>query len=84
LVDSSEGNTVDFMGSGDQEKSGLQLLKENNSLAFVSTDKEDKDLTSFDILSESGGLVGSLNSASGVLLILSRVPLGDSSGLGSV
>jgi len=84
LVDSSKGNTVDFMGTSDQKESGLQLSKENDSLSLESADEEDKNLSRFNILSEGRGLVGSLGSSSGAGLILSGVPLSDGSGLGSV
>lgn len=82
MVDSSQGDTVDFMGTSDQAKARLQLLQEDDSLALISADEEDDDLTRLDILSESRGLVRSGNTSLGGFL--SGVPLRDSGDLGGI
>mmetsp|Transcript_71047 Transcript_71047/g.98707 ORF Transcript_71047/g.98707 Transcript_71047/m.98707 type:complete len:238 (+) Transcript_71047:346-1059(+) len=82
LVNSSQGDTVDFMGTSDQDKTRLQLLQEDDSLALISADEEDDNLTRLDILSESRGLVRSGNTSLGGFL--SGVPLRDSGNLGGI
>jgi len=41
LVDSSEGNTVELEGTGDQEEARLELSDEDDSLALESADQKD-------------------------------------------
>lgn len=59
LLDASDGNTVELEGTGDGEETGLELLKEHDSLSSESAGEQDKDGAGSDGLSELGsaGLV---------------------------
>jgi len=80
LVNSSKRNTVELIRSSDQKKSGLKLLKEDDSLSLESTDQKDQNLAWGDVLSESNRLGGLSGTLTDLLLVVSRVPLGDSGG----
>lgn len=58
LRDSSEGNTVDESGSGDEEKTRGELSEVDDSLSSVSSGEEDEDGSGGDGRSETGGLRG--------------------------
>lgn len=57
LVDTSDGNTVDLEGTSDEEKTRVELLKENDALATETTSEEDEDGTGGDGRLELGLLV---------------------------
>jgi len=84
LIDSSKGNTVDLVGTGDQQESRLELSKENNSLTLESADEENQDLTRSDILSERSRLSLDGGSSGGSWFVISRVPLVDGLAVSSV
>jgi len=73
LLNASDGNTVELEGTGDGEKAGLELLKEDDSLSSESTREQDKDGAGRDGLSELGS--AGLVSVRSRLGIFSRVPL---------
>lgn len=56
LRDSSEGNTVDESGSGDEEETRGELSEVDDSLSSVSSGEEDEDGSGGDGRSETGGL----------------------------
>jgi hypothetical protein len=56
LRDSSEGNTVDDSGSGDEEETRGELSEVDDSLSSVSSGEEDEDGSGGDRRSETGGL----------------------------
>lgn len=43
MVDTSEGNAVDFVRASDKKKTGLELFEEDDSLSAESTGEEDED-----------------------------------------
>ena len=43
LVHTSQGNTVDLVGPGNQQQSTVQLLQENNALPSETTSEEDEN-----------------------------------------
>jgi len=73
LVDTLDGNAVHSEGSTDEEETGLELLKEDNSLSTVSTGGKDEDATGLDSFSQFRGT--SLLSTGLTLLVLSWVPI---------
>jgi hypothetical protein len=89
LVDSLERDTVDLVRAGDQEKTRLQLLEENDALTLVSTGEEDEHGTRGNRLSQLGGADLQLVAADGGSLpsrgqddgLLDHLLRGSSSGL---
>ena len=73
LVNALKRNTINFMGSGNQEETWSELLKENNSLSSEAAWEEDKYLTGFDARSEFGSIA--LFSSGFSFDIFGRVPL---------
>jgi len=65
---SSEWDTVDLVRSSDEEKSGLELLQEDNSLASSGTGEEDEDRSWDD-----GGSKGVLVSGEGLLSVSDKL-----------
>lgn len=59
LVHPTQGNTVDFVGAGNQEQTRRQLLEEDDALSTETTSKEDEDGSRGDACTQLGG-VGSL------------------------
>lgn len=72
LVDTSDGDTVDLEGAGDEQKTRFELLKEDNALATEAASEEDEDGTRGDVGLELG------------LLVDLAVGLGDTGLLGGV
>ena len=60
LVDALERNTVDLARAGDQKKTRVKHLQEDNALAAEAAAKKDQDLAGGDVLLEDGlgGLEG--------------------------
>ena len=57
LVDALDGDTVDLVGSGDEEESGLESLEEDNSLASISAGEEDKNAAGGDAGADFGSFL---------------------------
>jgi hypothetical protein len=73
LVNTLKGDTVDLVGSGDEEETGIKSLEHNDSLSTESSGEEDEDATGFKSGSE---LRGFLNLSSvGSSDVISGVPL---------
>jgi hypothetical protein len=58
LVDALDGDTVDLVGSGDEEESGIQFLEEDDSLSTESSGEEDEDISGLEVSSQLGGVLG--------------------------
>ena len=58
LVDALDGDTVNLVGSGNEEESRIELLEEDDSLSSESSGEEDEDATSFEASSELSGSLG--------------------------
>ena len=58
LVDALDGDTVDFVGSSDEEESGIQFLEEDDSLSTESSGEEDEDTSGFETSSQFGSVLG--------------------------
>lgn len=54
LVDTTERDTVELVWAGDEQKTAIELLQENDTLAAVATGQQDKDGTRRDAGAESG------------------------------
>ena len=73
LIDSLEGNSIDLVGASDEQKTGGELLEENNAAASEATSQEDEDGAWGNALSELGSLVlGALLVV--FLIVLSGIP----------
>jgi hypothetical protein len=57
LVDALKRDTVDLVGSGDQEEAGVESLEHNDALSTETTGEEDENATGFEALAELGGVV---------------------------
>ena len=57
LVNTLKGDTVDLVGSGDEEETGIKSLEHNDSLSTESSGEEDEDATGFKSGSELGGFL---------------------------
>lgn len=60
-VDSSEGNTVDLEGAGDEEDALVESLQEDDSLAAEAAGEEDEDGAGFEGLAGGPGSDGLAN-----------------------
>ena len=73
LIETSERNSVNFVGSRDEEKARLELLQEDNSLSSESTREHDKHGSGSDGFTKLGRLGGEV-SVQRLGYILSGVP----------
>jgi hypothetical protein len=73
LVDALEWNSVDLEGTGDKEKTRLELLQEDDTLTTEATRNENEDRTRLDGVSELGGTMDMLSGAESVMEILLRI-----------
>ena len=57
-VDTAEGNTVDLEGTGNEEDTLLEVLKEDDTLATEATGEEDQDGTGLEAVPDLSGTKG--------------------------
>ena len=74
LIDASEWDSIDLVWSTDEKQTGLELLKEYNSLATESSGGEDENATSLNTFSKFWG--SGFLSADLSFLVFGRVPVG--------
>lgn len=65
LVDALDGDTVDLVGSGNEEHSRVKSLEEDDSLSSESSGEEDKNASGFETSSEFRSVVGLSSSCTG-------------------
>jgi hypothetical protein len=55
-VDTLQGDTVDLVGTSDQQETGVESLEADNTLTTETTSKEDEDGSGSDAAADSGSL----------------------------
>lgn len=84
MVDTAEVDTVDFVGTSDQEEARLQLLEEDDAFASEATSQEDENGTGSDVGSELGNTGRFSSDSQRSLGIVSVVPFGVVNGSGAL
>jgi hypothetical protein len=73
LVDALKGDTVDLVGSGDEEEAGVESLEEDDALSTETSGEEDEDAAGFESLTELGDVMHLFAGVTGDLI--SGIPL---------